>query len=178
MTKNNPPKNPIPPHLAANFDALFRHGTQLLHRGKVADATPFLAQAHRLQPEHVDAGINLAGAYILSSQFKQAVAVLEPLAETAPDNAMLWTNLGAAYLGNPVLARDAEQRRAIAAFERALALNPAAPSVAYNIGLIYRDRRDREQAIHWFRRAIQANPNDRDARRLLQQLTDAGTDAP
>jgi tetratricopeptide (TPR) repeat protein len=156
---------------SSQFTDLFRQGTALLHRGRVSEALPLLQQAHRLNPEHVDAGINLAGAYILSSQFKLAVAVLEPLRQIAPDNAMVWTNLGAAYLGNPVLADDKQQRQAIAAFEQALALNPAAPSVAYNIGLIYRDRRETEQAIHWFRRAVQTNPRDKDARRLLKKLS-------
>jgi tetratricopeptide (TPR) repeat protein len=153
------------------FTDLFRQGTALLHQSKVNEALPLLKQANTLNPEHVDAGINLAGAYILSGQFKLAVAVLEPLREIAPDNAMVWTNLGAAYLGNPVLANDEQQQQAIAAFEQALALNPAAPSVAYNIGLIYRDRRETEQAIHWFRRAVQTNPRDKDARRRLKKLS-------
>jgi tetratricopeptide (TPR) repeat protein len=153
-----------------SFAELFRQGTALLHQGKVSAALPLLQQAHEQDPEHIDAGINLAGAYILSKKFAQAVAVLEPLREIAPDNAMIWTNLGAAYLGNPVLASDAQQRQAIAAFEQALVLNPAAPSVAYNIGLIYRDRQEPEQAIHWFRRALQTNPQDSDARRILKRL--------
>ncbi|MCA9961805.1 MAG: tetratricopeptide repeat protein [Chloroflexota bacterium] len=161
------------------FDAVFKHGTQLLHRGKSTEALPFLERAYELEPTHVDAGINLSGAYIMTKQFRKAVALLEPLREVAPDNAMIWTNLGAAYLGNPVLSRDEEQLRAIAAFEQALTLNPAAPHVAYNIGLIYRDRRNHEQAIYWFRRALQANPNDRDAANLLRRLTEAqnGEDA-
>jgi tetratricopeptide (TPR) repeat protein len=153
-----------------SFNELFQQGTTLLHRGQVNEALPLLQQAHQLEPDHVDAGINLAGAYILHKQFKQAVAILEPLRQLAPDNAMIWTNLGAAYLGNPVLARDEQQQQAIAAFEQALALNAAAPSVAYNIGLIYRDRQDTEQAIHWFRRAVQSNPRDKDARRILKRL--------
>lgn len=160
----------------ANFDALFRRGTTLLHEGKVAQALPLLVQAHKLDPAHVHAALNLGGAYILSRQFRQAVAVLEPLSEREPHNAMVWTNLGAAYLGNPVLARSEEQLRAIAAFKQALALDPAAPHVAYNIGLIYRDRRETAEAIAWFTRALQANPRDDDARRLLQRLSQAQTD--
>lgn len=142
----------------------------MLHQGKANDALPLLQQAHQLAPEHVDAGINLAGAYILTKKFTKAVAVLEPLREINPHNAMIWTNLGAAYLGNPILATDEQQQQAIAAFEQAVALNPAAPSVAYNIGLIYRDRQENEQAIHWFRRAVQTNPRDKDARRILKRL--------
>ena len=153
-----------------SFDQLFRQGTTLLHQGKANDALPLLQQAHQLAPEHVDAGINLAGAYILTKKFTKAVAVLEPLREINPHNAMIWTNLGAAYLGNPILATDEQQQQAIAAFEQAVALNPAAPSVAYNIGLIYRDRQENEQAIHWFRRAVQTNPRDKDARRILKRL--------
>jgi tetratricopeptide (TPR) repeat protein len=96
--------------------------------------------------------------------------VLEAAVQLAPGNAMVWTNLGAAYLGNPALATDEQQLQAIAAFDRALELNPAAPNVAYNIGLIYRDRGETLQAIAYFERALQANPNDSDARRLLHKL--------
>jgi len=53
------------------------------------------------------------------------------------------------------------QDKAIAAFERALECDPAAPQVAYNIGLTCgRDRGDRDRAIHWLTRALQANPLD------------------
>ena len=152
------------------FDALFRRGTELLQRGKVNDAVSTLHKAHAMRPEHDDATLNLSGAYILTKKFKQAAKLLEGLRAKDPDNAMIWTNLGAAYLGNPILANNDEQLAAIAAFERALALDPVAPSVAYNIGLIYRDRREHEQAIAWFERAVQTNPNDKDARNLLDKL--------
>ena len=151
-------------------EALFRRGSELLHRGKVNDAVTILQKAHALKPEHFDTSLNLSGAYILTKKFKQAAALLETLREQAPRNAMIWTNLGAAYLGNPILARDEEQLQAIAAFEQALALDPIAPNVAYNIGLIYRDRRDYDMAITWFQRALQANPNDQDARNLITKL--------
>jgi tetratricopeptide (TPR) repeat protein len=150
------------------FNELFRQGTSLLHQGNVNEAVPLLQQAHELDPSHVDAGINLAGAYILSKQFKSAVAVLEPLRRMTPDNAMIWTNLGAAYLGNPILATAEQQQQAITAFEKALEIDPAAPNVAYNIGLIYRDRQEKEKALHWFQRAVRTNPRDKDARRLCK----------
>lgn len=155
------------------FQVLFKRGTELLHRGKTQKAVPLLQQAHKLDPSHVDAAVNLSGAYILTKKFKRAVAILEPLSQRMPDNATIWTNLGAAYLGNPVLARDEEQKRAIAAFKRALEINPAAPHVAYNIGLIYRDRQEIDQAIHWFERAVQTNPGDQDARNILRRLRSA-----
>ena len=114
----------------------------------------------------------MSGAFILTKKFKQAAKLLEGLRDKDPENAMIWTNLGAAYLGNPVLADDKMQLEAIAAFEQALALDPIAPNVAYNIGLIYRDRHEKETAIAWFERAIQANPKDKDARMLIKKLNE------
>lgn len=153
------------------FDQLFRRGTDLLHQGQANEAAHFLERAHSLDEEHQDAIVNLAGAYILTGRFKKAVPLLESLAEREPGNAMVWTNLGAAYLGNPILANDEEQLKAIGAFRQALEINPAAPHVAYNLGLIYRDRQETEEAIYWFTKAVQINPNDRDARRILERLT-------
>ena len=150
--------------------ALFRRGTELLHAGKAAQAVQLLEQAYQLDPTRADIALNLSGAYILTRKFRQAVPLLEALSEQKPDNPMVWTNLGAAYLGNPVLARDEEQQRAIVAFQRALEIDPIAPNVAYNIGLIYRDRGNTEQAMRWFTKAIQANPNDSDARSIWRWL--------
>ncbi len=150
---------------------LLRQGTEALHMGHTAEAVRLLERAHRLDQENADVALNLGGAYILSQQFTKAVSILEPLSERDAHNPMVWTNLGAAYLGNPVLARDQDQRRAIAAFETALDLNPATPNVAYNLGLIYRDRDETDQALHWFRRALQTNPDDRDAHSLIEKLS-------
>lgn len=156
----------------SRFEEIFRQGTELLKRQKFERAIELLKSAHELNPEHVDTAVNLSGAYILTKKFKMAVQVLEPLSQKdGQHNAMLWTNLGAAYLGNPILANDEEQQQAITAFEQALKINPIAPNVAYNIGLIYRDRQENEQAIFWFKKALQANPNDQDARNIIARLT-------
>ncbi|MCP4184040.1 MAG: tetratricopeptide repeat protein, partial [Hyphomicrobiales bacterium] len=44
------------------------------------------------------------------------------------------------------------------------------PSVAYNIGLIYRDRKDNETAIEWFKKAVKHNPRDQHARSMIERL--------
>jgi Tfp pilus assembly protein PilF len=83
---------------------------------------------------------------------------------------MVWVNLGAAYLGNPVLASDKQQLRAIDAFETALQLDPASPNVHYNLGLIYVDRAEPDLAVAAFRQAADVNPADADARLWLRKL--------
>lgn len=154
----------------ALFRESFRHGSDLLHKGKAAESLPYLRQAYELQPSDVDAAINLGGALILTKNFSKAVGVLEEASREDPDNPQIWINLGAAYLGNPVLAGAEQQDKAIRAFERALEIDPVARSVAYNIGLVYRDKGEREQAIHWFQQAVKHNPADQDARSLLVKL--------
>jgi tetratricopeptide (TPR) repeat protein len=153
------------------FRELLRRGTRALQKGQTAEATRLLEQAHELNSQDGDVILNLGGAYILSKQFQKAIAILEPLSQRQPDDPMVWTNLGAAYLGNPVLATDEKQQRAIGAFKLAMALNPTAPNVAYNLGLIYRDRKEVDQALYWFKRALEANHNDRDAKYYIEQLT-------
>jgi tetratricopeptide (TPR) repeat protein len=150
---------------------LLRQGTEALHRGEITRAIRLLERAHRLDPANVDVALNLGGALILAQAFTRAVSILEPLSERDPHNPMVWTNLGAAYLGNPVLATDYHQERAIAAFERAIQLNPATPNVAYNLGLVHRDRDEVERALYWFERALETDPNDRDARSHVEKLT-------
>ena len=142
----------------------------MLAQGKAQQAQAIFERLFKLRPDDMSVALNLSGAYILNKQFKRAVPILEEVRAREPHNAMAWTNLGAALLGNPVLATAEEQDQAIAAFERALECDPVAPNVAYNIGLIYRDRNDIDRAIYWFTRALQANPQDRDAESILRRL--------
>lgn len=153
-------------------------GADYLQRGKVGNALSMLRRAYEIEPDDVPTAINLAGAYILDKQFTAAIPILEHALEQEPGNEMIWTNLGAAYLGNPVLASDEQQRQAIDAFERAIELNPIAPNVHYNLALIHRDRGELEQAAQRFRQAIQANPLDSDARRALARLEDGEAGGP
>jgi len=147
---------------------------RLLSQGNAKQAQTILERLWESRRGNIGVAINLGGAFILSGQFKRAVPLLEEVVAHEPEDPMAWTNLGAAYLGNPVLATTEEQDKAIVAFERALECDPLAPHVAYNLGLIYRDRNDHDRAIHWFTRALQANPLDADAQRILERLKAKG----
>lgn len=159
------------------FREQMTQGTRLLQERKTEEALPLLQRAHELRPADTDAALNLASANILLGRYKLAVPVLESAVRHAPTNAQLWINLGAAYLGNPILATDEQQLMAISAFQRALQADPFAPSAAYNIGLIYIDRQEHEKAIAAFRLAAKSDPGDMDAKRLLARL-EAHDDIP
>lgn len=149
---------------------LLNLGAKLLAQGQATDALECLEQAYRLDAGSVPVCINLGGAYIMCGRYKKAIPILEAARDAEPGNDMIWTNLGAAYLGNPLLATAEQQRRAIDAFEKALQINPAAPNIHYNLGLIFVDRGDRELAVAAFRRAVEVNTSDRDARQWLGKL--------
>jgi tetratricopeptide (TPR) repeat protein len=149
---------------------LLNRGARLLEEGKPDEAIPYLERAKELSAQDAAVLINLGGAYVMAGRHRHAVPVLEKARDLEPENAMIWINLGAAYLGNPVLAGEEQQLRAIKAFERALELNPAAPNVHYNLGLIFVDRGETELAVAAFRHALQTNPFDNDARYWLGKL--------
>lgn len=159
---------------------LINEGAQLLARREGKKAAEVLEKAYYLAPEDVDVKINLGGAYILQHRFSDAIAILEEAAKTAPRNPMVWTNLAAAYLGHLEHSGKEQQDAAIEAFKRALALDPKAPHVDYNLGLIYLQRGDLPTALAHFQRALEVNPADKDAdyyiRKIQAQLAQVETE--
>jgi tetratricopeptide (TPR) repeat protein len=149
---------------------LLNEGANLLKKGKASEAIHFLERAHELDAGSVPNLLTLGGAYVMTGRHQEAIPLLEAARDAEPQNALIWINLGAAYLGNPVLATPDQRLKAIRAFEQALHLDPAAPSVHYNLGLVYVDRGETDLAATAFRQAVQVNPLDQDARRWLQKL--------
>ncbi|MCE7980406.1 MAG: tetratricopeptide repeat protein [Caldilinea sp. CFX5] len=167
MTNTNPTATPPPlPDLQSTINA----GARLLYQNRPGEAAALLEPLYQQAPTHPDLAINLGGAYILQRKWDRAVRVLQKAAEANPNNVMLWINLGAAQLGNIQTAGPKQQERAIRAYERALAIDPKAPNVHYHLGLIYKDRGERDRAMAAFQRALEVLPTDKDARYWLDQL--------
>lgn len=152
------------------FSRLVSRAGRELQRGQIDQSIELLEQLLADDPSDFDALLTMSAAKILSKKFREAVVILEPLAEGHPDNPVVWSNLGAAYLGNPVLANEAAQFNAVSAFVRALEIDPLSPHTAYNIGLIHKDRKEYEVAISWFEIALQTNPKDEDASYWIKKL--------
>lgn len=156
--------------LSEQVRRLVAEGARLLAARRPGEAVVRLQVAWRLDPQNVSAAINLGGAYILQGKHRLAIPVLEAASVLEPDNAMVWSNLAAAYLGALPLANAQRQQRAIGAYERALALDPRAPHVDYNLGLIYLERDEPLRAALHFSSALDTDPNDRDARYWLNKI--------
>jgi tetratricopeptide (TPR) repeat protein len=155
----------------AEIARLVNEGAGLLKQGQAQQALSALREAWELDPTEIATAINLAGAYILLNRHKEAIPVLESAVSLDPQNAMILMNLGAAYLGNPILSTPEKQEKAIQAFERALDLQPGLANMNYNLGLVYRDRKQWEQARNHFQQALEVNPEDSHAKMLLEEMT-------
>ncbi|MDJ0753080.1 MAG: tetratricopeptide repeat protein [Ardenticatenaceae bacterium] len=153
-----------------SFEKYQKQGTFALQQGQISEALTLLEKALALQPDNVDTRLNLSSALILKKRFKEAVPILEGLTAEQPNNAMFWLNLGAAYLGNPIIASDENQQKAIAAFEKAIKIDDRTPNAAYNLGLVHRDRREYRRALYWFEQAAEAFPDDKDAHQYIEKM--------
>ena len=98
--------------------------------------------------------------------------MLERAAKLAPKNPNVWSNLAAAHLGKIVTSTRDKQDKALAAYEQVVAIDAAYPNVHYNMGLIYVDRRDWNAAHASFSRALDVNPDDKDAAQMRRQVED------
>ncbi len=177
MSKRRKPQLPKPspsesgaPSRDERVRRLVSEAAQLLASRRPGEAVSKLLEARELDPHNVAAAINLGGAYILQGRYSQAIPVLEEAVRLAPDNVMAWTNLAASYLGKLPLASRERQDQAIRAYEQALAIDPRAPNVHYNLGLIYLERGDKLQASAHFYKALETDPNDRDAQYWLDKI--------
>jgi len=174
MATTNQPRRPQSsagaPDAAARVIDLLNQGARLLASQRPGEALAPLREALQLAPDNVSIAINLGGAYIMQRKYRQAVPILERAAQLEPNNAMIWTNLGAAYLGRLELSTQTTQDQAITAFEKAVQIDPDLHNVHYNLGLIYKDRGEITRACAHFYRALEINPQDRDARLWLKRL--------
>lgn len=154
----------------ADYKQALNASAQLLQQNQPDEALDVLAAYMGRLPNDADLAINVGGAYILQRKWDKAVAVLKKAAEATPDNVMLWINLAAAELGPLETAGPKQQERAIAAFEKALKVNPLAPNVHYSLGLIHKERGELMRASAFFQRAVEVNPADNDARYWLKRI--------
>lgn len=171
MTSSPTPPEDSAPDQDARQQALqlLNEGALLLRSQRPDEALEPLQQAHELLPDDPDIDITLGGALVMAAKWNKAVRLLEQSVEQHPDNAQLWLNLAAAYLGRLELSPRSRQDQAIEAYKKAIELDPVAPSAQYNIGLIYAEQESWDQAAEWFQAAVRANPNDQDATYWLKK---------
>jgi len=124
------------------------------------------AEGERLKPEKpVDPlayEYYLRGASLYArSDFPMAIEMLEKSAEIDPNYALTWAYLGRSYNANASFqfgGRD-HYRKAEAAFERALSLQPAQIEARIYMANLFTDTGRVERAVPLLREALKTNPN-------------------
>jgi predicted Zn-dependent protease len=95
-----------------------RKGTALTREGSFADAIPHLLAARGQVSNEYAANFNLALCYVGTSQFKEAIQVLNDLRSGGHDGADVENLLAQAYIGNE------QSKEALVSLQKAAALSP------------------------------------------------------
>ncbi|MDE0633675.1 MAG: tetratricopeptide repeat protein [Caldilineaceae bacterium] len=157
---------------SADYRRILNESARLLRANRPGEAIAVLEPLQVDMPDDPDIAINMGGALILQRKWAKAVKILKKAVDASPENVLLWTNLAAAYLGRLETSGPKHQARAIAAYEKALWIDPATPNVHYHLGLIYKQQGNLSRSSAMFQRALEINPNDRDARYWMEKLSD------
>lgn len=157
---------------SSDYRRILNESARLLRANRPGEAIAVLAPLQADMPDDPDIAINMGGALILQRKWGKAVEILKKAVDASPENVLLWTNLAAAYLGRLETSGPKHQARAIAAYEKALWIDPSTPNVHYHLGLIYKQQGNLSRSSAMFQRALEINPNDRDARYWMEKLSD------
>ena len=165
---------------------IFQNGLSLLQQGKPDEADQFFSEAHKLDPNNVDA-LNLLGIRAYQKQdHKSAIDFLSRANLISPQSAQTLSNLGLVHnalfeyaeaLPYFTLAINCDPNipethnnhgntlkglgrieEANRAYERAIALRPNYAEALSNQGVLSLEAGKVDKAISLFERAIQANP--------------------
>jgi adenylate cyclase len=144
-------------------DALIGLAAALAAGGKADEAEGTYKRAIAAQQRYAAAHLAYGNFLALHGRQSDAIPVYEHAAILGPDNPNAFNNLGSAYL------HVGDLEKAIAAFERSLAIEPRRASYN-NSGTVYYYLGQQRKAAEMFRKAIELAPSDH---RLWGNLADA-----
>lgn len=138
-------------HRSAGLEA--NRSAAFLQLGRFEDARDAGIAALRLDPNHANAHVNLATAYMALRDQPNAIALLRRAVELNPGLIEAYINLGSA------LSEVGDYHGALAAQHRALELDPNNPRAMSGLALGYQMLKRRDEALELYRRAIALAPN-------------------
>ena len=95
---------------------------------------------------------------LVTSLFSLAVSEAKLATTLAPSSYVAWTNLATVYQSLIGVANDAHTWT-IAAYQKAISLNPISPNLRIDFGGIYMQAKDYDQAISQFMAGVTLKPN-------------------
>lgn len=153
-------------------DALVGIATAQMALGRLEDAWRAAAEAQRLDPECRQAWFILGSVRTRQGRDAEAEPLLEKAVSLAPSDAAARVNLGSVLLFRDKRDRAEEQFRA------ALALEPGSVPARLGLAMCRAGAGDRQEALRIVREILREQPDNADARRLLDQIQGSAARAP
>ena len=137
------------------------YGLALTTRKKWAEATRAFERALELDPKNYEAAYYHGRSSLAQGKFKKAEEMFALAADNRPDDyqALSMRTLALRRLGQ-LKEAEATERRALAAMERHVAINPGEARAWYLGAAIWMHLGERELALQWAERAIAVDPNE------------------
>ncbi len=142
-------------------------GNAFIRRNALQYAEQEFNLALKVNSRDVRALNGLAVIYLKRGQLDEAVRVFEILATDKADDPHFHSNLGVVYMQKGLM--DA----AIKEFKTAIALDPNYPDPYINLGLAFQKKGLLTEAKQEYERVLQAYPEHRNARLLLEEVNRA-----
>jgi tetratricopeptide (TPR) repeat protein len=142
---------------------LFKLGTNRLAASDNTEAASFFVRYLRLTPGDAVAFFYLAQAYHLSGQDDLALKASRRSAELLPGKDEILQEYG------EMLCATRDRQTGLKQLLKAQQLNPALRKIDFDIALAYYDEMDYSNTVRYASKAVQAEPEDIDALRLLSE---------
>ena len=151
-----------------SIESLIRQGIELFRAGQYSQAIGKFVEVIRRDPRSWTAYLYLARSYVATRAWGDALASGRKALELAPNNTDVVAALADALIG---AGTDALRRRqfseAIGHLTEYVRLRPSDSQGYLNLGKAYLESGNVGGAVGAFRRVLELNPNDAEARRLL-----------
>jgi len=105
-----------------------------------------------------------AEIYMDTDKIGEAEDVLHEILEYGTDSLNVFNTLGVLY------RKKGNTKLALIQYKKALKVHPDEPYIFYNIGRLYLDMKETEDAKKFFRQALKKNPGFKDARQALKAI--------
>lgn len=149
-----------------NFEAQMKAGDMYRQIGQMDKAIEFYLIGVGLVPDNREANIVLANSYFDTKQFESAEYYYAKALELDPNDINARTDLGTTF----VERQPPDFDRAIAEFEKSLAIDPKHEPTLYNLGVAYFRKGDVENAKAMLGRLEEINRTTLMASKLREHL--------
>ncbi len=135
-----------------------------LNNGDVAEAGTYFNKALELKSDYYDAEFGLAKVYLQNKKDSLAIDLLNQLAAVVIDPEIYYEQ-GRYYFNH------GEIDRAIEKFKQALRISPDYANADYSLALAYQNKGDQAQALKFFKKVLELNPEDEEVVKRVEELS-------